>query len=136
MSNIGLKFGNFNQHAGEVVTLTARIPALISDIAKTFKTFECTDCTQAIVSALKKEGVSGEIVTLNANSTRRGYIYSETAAKLNGDGGIISSSGLHQGVLVDGKVYDNIHTNGIDYNDWLKDFEVLGGFKEPSKTKF
>jgi len=32
----------------------------------------------------------------------------------------ISINGRHRGVLIDGKVYDNIHTNGIDLEDWKK----------------
>ena len=83
-----------------------------------------------MVSALKNEGISGQVVTLNANQTKRGFIYSIQADD------IISRSGMHQGVLIDGKVYDNIHKNGINYNDWLKDFDVLGGFKEVQKTDF
>ncbi|MEN7551831.1 papain fold toxin domain-containing protein [Rapidithrix thailandica] len=36
------------------------------------------------------------------------------------DGGI-APSGLHRGVLVNGKVYDNIHKTGVDYQDWIND---------------
>ncbi|WP_445012645.1 papain fold toxin domain-containing protein [Aquimarina mycalae] len=40
---------------------------------------------------------------------------------------VISTNGYHYGVEVDGKVFDNIHTGGIDYSDWKADFEVLVG---------
>ena len=89
-----------------------------------FDNLQCVECADAIINALKAEGISGEIVTLQANSTKRGFIWSDTAGKT------ISENGHHRGVLVDGKVYDNIHTEGIDYDAWRADFDVIGGFKE------
>jgi RHS repeat-associated protein len=113
-----------------IIAMAKTPSSIIPAIAKQFKNLHCADCADAIVDALKKEGISGEIITLQANQTKRGFIFSETADK------IISENGMHRGVLVDGKIYDNIHTEGIDYDDWLKDFDVFGGFKEPTKTDF
>ena len=105
--------------------LAARAPSsIIPSIAKQFDNLQCVECADAIINALKAEGISGEIVTLQANSTKRGFIWSDTAGKT------ISENGHHRGVLVDGKVYDNIHTEGIDYDAWRADFDVIGGFKE------
>ena len=33
---------------------------------------------------------------------------------------------MHQGVLIGGIVYDNIHTSGIPYAQWVADFFSLG----------
>lgn len=120
--------------AGNGVFLAAKAPSsIIPSIARQFGNLDCVPCADAIKSALKGEGISGEIVTLQANSSKRGFIYSETGIK--GEH-IISKSGLHRGILVDGKMYDNIHTDGINYQDWLNDFDVLGGFQEPIRTGF
>lgn len=41
---------------------------------------------------------------------------------------VISTNGYHYGIEVDGKVFDNIHTEGVDYNTWKSDFELpVGG---------
>ncbi|MEM1119736.1 MAG: papain fold toxin domain-containing protein, partial [Bacteroidota bacterium] len=85
------------------------IGGIIAKTAKKFKNLECVECADAIMDVLKKEGISGEIVTLEANSNKRGFIWSDFAKKN------ISENGHHRGVLVDGKVYDNVHPEGINY---------------------
>lgn len=107
------------------VFMAARTPSsIIPSIAKQFDNFQCVDCADAIMDALKQEGISGEIVTLQARGrmdTQSGNVWSDTAGKN------ISTNGHHRGVLVDGKVYDNIHTEGIDYNAWKNDFYSIQG---------
>ncbi len=36
----------------------------------------------------------------------------------------IATNGLHQAILKDGIVFDNLRPNGINYSDWIND---LGG---------
>jgi RHS repeat-associated protein len=121
----GLDVASVLPGKGEVATMAAKAPGvIIPSVARQFDNFQCVDCADAILAALKQEGITGEIVTIQANSTKRGFIWSDTA------GEVISKNGHHQGVLVEGKVYDNIHTEGIDYDVWRADFDVVGGFKE------
>ena len=37
----------------------------------------------------------------------------------------IATEGMHQGVKVGETVFDNIHTAGIPYKEWIADFEAL-----------
>jgi hypothetical protein len=93
--------------------------------------FECMECAADIVNALKKEGISGSVIDLNVkNGGKWTNIYSDKA------GEVISNNGAHRGVLADGKVYDNIHTSGIGYDEWLKDFHTPSGQFEVKKTDF
>lgn len=120
---------------GGAPVMMAKTPGVVSaeairKIAEQFNNLECVACVNAIVANLKKAGIRGEIVTLRASSSKKGFIYSFTARD------VISRSGMHKGVLVNGKVYDNIHKSGINYEKWLRDFDVIKGFKEPVKTKF
>jgi len=109
--------------------LAARAPSsIIPSVAKQFDNLQCMECSDAIVSALKNEGISGQILeyrTLNAagkpSATNIVSKTNEAAGKLDA----ISTSGVHRGVLTDGKVYDNIHPQGINYSDWVDDFESL-----------
>lgn len=48
------------------------------------------------------------------------FIWSDTAGKT------ISQNGFHTGIEFNGKVYDNIHTDGIEYEKWLDDFYATG----------
>ena len=96
---------------------------IASKIAKKYadKPFPCVDCASDIVIALKKEGISGEEIILQYKGGR-GFILSDKA----GHDKAISTTGMHKGVLVDKKVFDNIHTDGIPYEAWLKDFSSTG----------
>jgi len=94
------------------------ISEVVSKVAEGFDNLKCVECANAISNMLKKEGISGEIIqyhpTFNGKKVAT-PVHSDKAKKG------ISDSGVHQGVLVDGKVYDNIHTKGTDMDSWLKD---------------
>ena len=100
------------------------IYAKMSKITSKFENLECTQCADALVKELKGAGISGEIVELRTPSTIRGNIWSNTKND------VIGKSGFHRGVLVGDKVFDNLHKNGIKYEDWVKDFDGIGGLKE------
>lgn len=41
-------------------------------------------------------------------------------------GKAISETGKHIAVEFNGKVYDNIHPNGLLFDEWLSDFDSTG----------
>jgi len=104
----------------ENIVKTVDIPA----ITQQFDNFQCMECADNVVSALKEKGISGEIleITTNGNKGMAGNIWSDVAGKN------ISTNGKHKAVLVDGKVYDNIHKDGIDYNKWIEDLFSPTGY--------
>jgi RHS repeat-associated protein len=105
----------------------------VSEIAKrNSQIFKCMECADEIVSTLKSQGISGQIVDVTTESSKgmRGNIWSDKA------GDLISTNGKHRGVLVEGKVFDNVHTEGIDYDTWLKDFHTPSGELKVTKTDF
>lgn len=65
---------------------------------------------------LSQSKIHGSIIDIQTPTTKglSAKIWSDTAVRK------ISINGRHRGVLIDGKVYDNIHTNGIDLEDWKK----------------
>jgi RHS repeat-associated protein len=93
--------------------------------------FTCKECAADLVKTLKKEGVSGEILDIktNGNKGMALNIWSDSA------NAVISFNGTHRGVLVEGKVFDNLHPNGIGYEEWLKDLRSPTGYKV-DKTPF
>ena len=70
---------------------------------------------------LKKIGQNGKRINLqcklDTGENWLGYIYSNTFDK------IISENGKHVAILYNNKVYDNLYPKGIDYSDWIKDFD-------------
>lgn len=90
------------------------------------KLFQCVECSETVIAALKKEGLQGELITLKAPNNRN--IWSDVLNKN------ISENGVHHGVLVDGKIFDNLNPNGIDYDTWIKAFASPEGFNIIKKS--
>lgn len=98
--------------------------AAIKKITNNHGLFKCFDCADDIVKELKKRGISGEIIDLSVPKLGK---YTFIKSKVKGD--FITDEGKHRGILVQGKVYDNIHKEGIEYNTWLDDFEAYTDIK-------
>lgn len=97
---------------------------MIPAIAKHSDNFQCVECSTAIMKASNQEGIIGEIVSFQAKGDmgkRAENVWSDIGQKT------ISTNGYHQGVLVNGKVYDNIHTNGIHLDAWKADVHSIEG---------
>jgi RHS repeat-associated protein len=94
--------------------------ATITTIAKKFDNFQCDKCAAAIGKEFKKKGISAEIVELKTAAFNKGgeYIWNDRVQ------GTISTNGYHVGVLYEGKVYDNIYPEGIEYKDWQQSFDA------------
>ena len=39
---------------------------------------------------------------------------------------MVSDNGIHQGIQVGDRVYDNLNPNGINYDEWLDDLGYTG----------
>ena len=51
-----------------------------------------------------------------------GFVLSKTL----GTSEPIAGDGIHRGILLNGRVYDNVHKHGLPLETWLNDFEGLG----------
>ena len=93
----------------------------ISKIAGKYKNLECVECADEVMGYLKSIGQNGTRINLqckiNNGQKWMGNIYSNSLDK------IISQNGKHSAILYNNKVYDNLNPNGINYEDWLKDFD-------------
>jgi hypothetical protein len=96
---------------------TNAVNHLITSIAKKYDNFKCMECADEIVETLKARGIKGEIleVVTKSNKGHSGNIWSDAANKN------ISINGRHKAILVEGKVYDNVNPNGLDYTKWVND---------------
>lgn len=56
------------------------------------------------------------------------YLYSSTEAN--------TYNGKHTAILFNGKVYDNLFPNGINYDDWINGFIAPYGEKIIEKINF
>lgn len=85
-----------------------------------FKPLQCTNCASAIVSALKAEGVSGEILNITANRGPQGQIANYIASDLVQKGTTsLTLNGFHQAVRVGDMVFDNFLRQGVPYSEYM-----------------
>ena len=91
---------------------------IASAVARRFGLLDCVPASNAIVKALKAQGIRGEVIHLRTIN-KHGFILSDKHGS-----SAISRNGHHVGVRVEGMVFDNIHPDGIPYEKWLQDFHA------------
>ena len=92
----------------------------INRIAKKYKNLECMECSDEIVKYLQKSNVHGQKVMLEYGD---GYVINELYSTTEA----ISLNGKHSAVLFNGKVFDNLFPEGIDYDKWKNGFDAFSG---------
>jgi hypothetical protein len=102
-----------------------KIDDIVAKIPSTYKAnFKCTEFANELVKALKKSGINGKTIELNGGN--RGFI----VCKSYKSGSVsISETGNHVRVQVGDKVYDNLHSNGIPFDQWIQGFDSPEGIK-------
>ena len=92
----------------------------VGQITCQFDILECADCARAVIRWLRQQGIEGKIFRLR---TRYGedYILSDRLGQQGIDDSI-TVNGQHFAVEVRGKVFDNLSSQGLSQEDWLKDF--------------
>jgi hypothetical protein len=100
--------------------------------ARGFAVLQCEDCAQSIKSALLAAGQRGQVIELRA---RGGYDF---IVCLSYDGGraTITQNGRHVGIRVGDTAFDNLHPDGMPYDDRLKDFDACAGVEVSGTTDF
>lgn len=95
-----------------------KIKEAISRISNKNKGYgNCVEFKNAFTKELDKLGIDYEVIKVEANYEGAG-IYSDRY------GNIIGETGFHYGVKIEGIVYDNLMTEGMNFTEWIND---LGG---------
>jgi len=97
-----------------------------------FKLLECFECAANIKKALQANGQHGRWIEIRAVN-QRPFISSVTY-----DGGrtTITDNGRHVGIRVDKTVFDNLHPNGVDFDQWLQGMLAVEGIQVVSDSEF
>ncbi|BDA68331.1 hypothetical protein RIVM261_022070 [Rivularia sp. IAM M-261] len=93
----------------------------LGDIVSKFKLLECDKCAMAVVQWLKSYGINGTLLKLETKYDDEDFVLSTRLEQL-GIGESITRNGIHYGVEVRGKVFDNLSKMGMSREDWIKDF--------------
>ncbi|HEV3142306.1 MAG TPA: papain fold toxin domain-containing protein [Gemmataceae bacterium] len=97
-----------------------------------FGVFRCKECANQIEKALRAKGFHGRRVEI------RGAAGREYMVCFSYKGGLaaITKTGWHMGIRVQDMMFDNLHPDGMPYEQWLKDFDAPGGIEILSDTPF
>ncbi|MEG4486386.1 papain fold toxin domain-containing protein [Microcoleus sp. D2_18a_B4] len=93
----------------------------IKKIVRQFKILECDRCAVAVMEWLEQQGIQGKILRLRTRYQEEDYIISERLERLGVEESI-TVNGKHYGVEVAGLVFDNLSTDGMLREEWVKDF--------------
>jgi hypothetical protein len=99
------------------------IHRLVGQIVLTFPLLECAQCAVAVILWLDQQGISYQLLRLKPK--RRGDMFIISDRVISGES--ITENGVHYGVEVLGKVFDNLSAEGLVRSDWLRDFRCRSG---------
>lgn len=93
----------------------------IGKIVAKFDLYKCDECATAVMQWLRENSILGRIIKIE---TRLGedYIIS-TRLERQGINDSITLNGIHYGVEVKERVFDNLSIEGLTLSDWFNDFE-------------
>ena len=93
----------------------------LPEIAKKHKTFECKESANAMLQLIQKKKQNGSIIEIRYDGIGlHNAIWSESRSM------VISEDGYHCGIMYNGRVYCNVHPEGLPYDIWCSDFVGFG----------
>jgi hypothetical protein len=98
-----------------------------------FPVFECHACAENIRKALIAAGVHGQLVELRTR--REKYKFIICLSYQDGQT-TITETGRHVGIRVGDVVFDNLHPDGMRYDNWVHDFDAWPGVEVSVVAEF
>ncbi len=96
----------------------------IGNIVIRFPLLHCEECASTLKRWLKQREIPGKIWRLSTRYDYEDFILSDRLEQL-GCAETITENGVHYGVEVFGKIFDNLSRQGLLPDDWIKDFTSL-----------
>jgi len=106
--------------------------AIAAQAAQGYPVLQCQECAENIRDALVAAGFRGQFVELRSPGIRP-YII---CLSHNDGQSTITLNNRHVGVRVGNLVFDNLHPTGVPYDDWVQDFDAVGGVTVAAVTDF
>ena len=95
----------------------------VQKIVALYPIMECDGCAVAVSDWLRENEIPYKILRLKTQRKNEFFIVS-TRYGMND---AITENGTHYGVEVYGKVFDNLSTEGLPRDEWIKDFHCRSG---------
>ncbi|MGG6266589.1 papain fold toxin domain-containing protein [Leptolyngbya sp. AN03gr2] len=93
----------------------------VGAIVSQFDLLECAECAAAVLQWLDQQGIERSLLKLRTRYDFEDYILSDRL-EMRGITEPITENGIHYGVKVRGKVFDNLSVEGMELEVWLSDF--------------
>jgi hypothetical protein len=112
--------------------MAGRAEEIAAQAAQGFGVLQCRECARKIQGELSSAGLGGQLIEIRG-AARRDFMIC-----LSYDGGqtTITQNGRHVGVRAGELVFDNLHLGGLLFEDWLSDFDAIGGIEIVIVTDF
>jgi hypothetical protein len=129
----------------EVATISLKLDTDWSDeelyqavgtITRQFPLLKCHECAIAIRSWLNRRQVPNKIWKISTQNEEEDFMISNRLEQ-QGITDSITDNGIHYGVEVRGKIFDNLSPDGMTLEEWVRDFHSISdefdvtGFENP-----
>jgi hypothetical protein len=102
----------------------AELYEAIGNIVVRFPLLHCQECASALKQWLKHRQIPGKLWRLSTRYDNEDFILSNRQEQ-QGCSETITGNGVHYGIEVYGKIFDNLSREGLAPGDWVKDFTSL-----------
>jgi len=102
----------------------AELYEAIGNIVVRFPLLHCQDCASTLKRWLKHRQIPGKLWRLSTRYDNEDFILSDRQEQ-QGCSETITENGIHYGIEVYGKIFDNLSKQGLSPADWVKDFTSL-----------
>ena len=96
----------------------------IGNLVIRFPLLHCQECAKTLKQWLKQRKIPGKLWRLSTIYDNEDFILSERLEK-QGCFETITENGVHYGVEVFGKIFDNLSRQGLYPDDWIQNFTSL-----------
>jgi Papain fold toxin 2 len=101
----------------------AEIWESISQIVVNYPVLECERCAIALRSWLMDNNIEHKILRLRTKRLTESFMIGDRYGRQES----ITENGIHYGIEVFDKVFDNLSAEGLSRSDWLSDFYCVSG---------
>ena len=102
----------------------AELYQAIGNIVVRFPLLHCQDCANTLKRWLKQRQIPGKLWRLSTRYDNEDFILSYRQEQ-QGCFETITENGIHYGIEVYVKIFDNLSREGLTPDDWVKDFTSL-----------
>lgn len=96
----------------------------IGNLVIRFPLLHCEECASTLKEWLKQRKINGKLWRLSTRYDDEDFIISDRLEQ-QGCSETITENGVHYGIEVSGKIFDNLSRQGLSLEDWIEDFSSL-----------